>query len=113
MRYLFEYVEHPWEDVQYEQGEPPEYSIEEWASVKENLGLDFPNIPYIIDPNQDVRLTDVFAIMVYVSTTYAPELLGSTSEVRAETDLLYYHLKDIKQSVTAPCYIGHDRNKLT
>ena len=112
MRYLLEYVEHPWEDVTYEQGNSPEYSIECWTSVKNTLGLDFPNIPYLIDPNHDLKITDTLAIMVYICTVYAPELLGSTIEVRAETDMLYSHLKDAKQAVTGPCYVGHDRAKL-
>ena len=28
----------------YEQGEPPEYSREDWYKEKFNLGLDFPNV---------------------------------------------------------------------
>lgn len=112
MRYLLEYIEHPWEDVTYEQGDAPTYSIECWTSVKNTLGLDFPNIPYLIDPNENVNITDTLAIMTYLCTSYAPELLGSTIEVRAETDMLYSHLKDAKQAVTGPCYVGHDKNKL-
>ena len=112
VRYLLEYIEHPWDDVTYEQGDAPTYSIECWTSVKNTLGLDFPNIPYLIDPNENVNITDTLAIMTYLCTQYAPELLGSTIEVRAETDMLYSHLKDAKQAVTGPCYVGHDRNKL-
>ena len=112
VRYLLEYVEHPWEDVTYEQGNSPEYSIECWTSVKNSLGLDFPNIPYLLDDNHDVKITDTLAIMIYICTVYAPELLGSTIEVRAETDIIYSHLKDAKQAVTGPCYVGHDREKL-
>ena len=112
MRYLLEYIEHPWDDVTYEQGDAPNFSIECWTSVKNTLGLDFPNIPYLIDPNQDVKVTDTLAIMTYLCTQYAPELLGSNIEVRAETDMLYSHLKDAKQAVTGPCYVGHNRQKL-
>ena len=113
VRYLLEHIEHPWEDTTYEQGDAPTYSIECWTSVKNTLGLDFPNIPYLIDPNEDVRITDTLAIMTYLCTKYAPELLGSSIEVRAETDMLYSHLKDAKQAVTGPCYVGMDRTKLT
>ena len=49
IRYLLEYIEHPYEDVMYEQGDAPNFSIECWTSVKNNLGLDFPNMPYLID----------------------------------------------------------------
>lgn len=34
IRFLLEYVEHPWEDVLYEQGDAPNYSIECWTDVK-------------------------------------------------------------------------------
>ena len=112
IRYLLEYIEHPWEDVTYEQGDAPAFSIECWTSVKGTLGLDFPNIPYMIDPNEDVKITDCAAIMIYLCQQYAPELLGSTIEVRSETDMLYSHLKEAKQAVTGPCYVGHDKKKL-
>lgn len=49
IRYLLEYIEHPYEDVMYEQGDAPAYSIESWTSVKNSLGLAFPNMPYMID----------------------------------------------------------------
>ena len=51
--------------------------------------------------------------MTYLCNKYAPELLGSSIEVRAETDMLYSHLKDAKQAVTGPCYVGMDRTKLS
>jgi glutathione S-transferase len=87
IRYLLEFTEHPYEDVMYEQGDPPNFSVECWTSVKNTLGLDFPSIPYLID--QETRLTDPYAIMLYVATAYAPELLGQSPEQCAEIDMLY------------------------
>ena len=49
LRYLLEYSEHPYQDVMYEQGDGPNFSVECWTSVKNTLGLDFPSIPYLID----------------------------------------------------------------
>ena len=49
LRYLLEYSEHPYQDVMYEQGDGPNFSVEYWTSVKNTLGLDFPSIPYLID----------------------------------------------------------------
>jgi len=107
IRYLLEYTEHPYEDVMYEQGDAPGYSVECWTSVKNTLGLDFPSIPYVID--SEVKVTDVFAIMLYLATKYAPELIGSTPEEKGFIDQLYGALKDIKSAVTGPCYQGTDR----
>ena len=74
IRYLLEYIEHPYEEVLFEQGDAPSFSIQSWTSVKDTLGLDFPNVPYLIDG--DVKLTDPLAIMIYLCNAYAPELLG-------------------------------------
>ncbi len=104
IRYLLEYTEHPYSDVMYEQGDAPEYSVECWTSVKNTLDLDFPSIPYLIDG--ETKLTDPYAIMIYLATAYAPELLGQTPEEKAEIDMLYGQLKEVKSAVTGPCYVG-------
>lgn len=74
IRYLLEYIEHPYEDVLYEQGDAPSYSLESWTSVKKTIGLEFPELPYLID--QEVKLTDPLAIIAYLCQKYAHELLG-------------------------------------
>ena len=110
IRYLLEYAELPYEEVLYEQGDAPNYSVDCWTSVKNTIGLDFPNVPYLIDGEQ--KMTDVLAIMVYLCTEYAPELLGTTIEEKAQIDILYAQLKDIKAALTGPCYVGTDREVL-
>lgn len=95
----------------YEQGEGPSFSVECWSSVKNTLGLDFPAIPYLID--EELKLTDPYAIMLYIATKYAPELLGSSPEEKAEMDILYSQLKDVKSAITGPCYVGTDRDQLS
>jgi hypothetical protein len=87
IRYLLEYIEHPYEDVHYEQGDAPEFSIESWTSVKNDLGLHFPNMPYMIDGA--TTLTDTVAIMIYLAAKYEPELLGKTPAIKARVDMLY------------------------
>ena len=110
IRYLLEYCEHPYQDVMYEQGDAPNFSVECWTSVRNTLNLDFPTIPYLID--NDVRITDPYAIMIYIAAAYAPELLGETPETKAEIDMLYSQLKDVKSAITGPCYVGQDRDVL-
>lgn len=95
----------------YEQGDGPGFSVECWTSVKNTLGLDFPSIPYLID--SELKLTDPYAIMIYLATNYAPELLGETAEQKAEIDMLYSQLKDVKSAITGPCYVGTDRDALS
>jgi glutathione S-transferase len=91
----------------YEQGDAPNFSVECWTSVRNTLELDFPTIPYLID--NDTRITDPYAIMIYIAAAYAPELLGDTAEAKAEVDMLYSQLKDVKSAITGPCYVGQDR----
>ena len=86
----------------YEQGDGPGFSAECWTSVKDTLGLDFPSVPYLID--QNTKLTDPYAIMIYLSNAYAPELLGRNPHERGQIDLIYAQLKEIKQATTGPCY---------
>ena len=50
--------------------------------------------------------------MQYLAQQYAPELLGGTPAKSAEIDMVYAQLKDVKQTITGPCYIGNDRKIL-
>lgn len=50
--------------------------------------------------------------MIYLSHAYAPELLGDSPETKAEIDVLYQQLKDVKAAITSPCYVGTDREAL-
>ncbi|XP_062835841.1 glutathione S-transferase Mu 4-like [Anolis carolinensis] len=43
IRLLLEYTETPYEDKRYRFGEAPDFDTSQWTSVKEKLGLDFPN----------------------------------------------------------------------
>eukprot|EP00347_Sterkiella_histriomuscorum_P010535 403375911 len=107
IRYIFEYLKVPYNDVQYEQGEGPEFNVECWTSVKHTLGLDFPNLPYLIDG--DVKITESQAILRYVLNKYGQKLLGKSPEDQAKADQLYFILTDIKQFGTGHCYSTGDR----
>lgn len=52
IRHLLRYTKVPFEDVRYpftSNGEFP--SRDEWLSKKFSFGLDFPNLPYLIEDN--------------------------------------------------------------
>jgi glutathione S-transferase len=65
-RYLLEYVGAPYEDKRYT-------SREEWAAEKPNLGMSFPNLPYIIHGN--TKVTESSAVNLYICLKYKPELV--------------------------------------
>jgi glutathione S-transferase len=67
---------------------------EQWTNQdKENLGLDFPNLPYLIDG--DFKLTESGAIQRYIIMKSGhDELLGKNAKDRARVDSLLGTLKD-------------------
>lgn len=75
IRYLLHYCQVDFEDKQYARGPAPEFDNSQWEGDKHNLGMDFPNLPYLFD--EDYKITESMAIMKYISAKWKPELLGA------------------------------------
>ena len=104
IRYQLEYSGVDYDMKEYQQGNGPEFSRQDWLDEKQNLGLDFPNLPYMIDG--DFSLTETFAIHKYLADKFAPELLGTDAEQQGVVNMLSGVILDIKNGVTGPCYSG-------
>ncbi|XP_073398549.1 glutathione S-transferase Mu 4-like [Dendrobates tinctorius] len=65
IRLLLEYTETPYEEKRYVTGDAPDYDKSQWLDKKENLGLDFPNLPYLFDG--EVKLTQSNTILRYIA----------------------------------------------
>eukprot|EP00831_Metopus_contortus_P041207 TRINITY_DN322_c0_g2_i1.p1 TRINITY_DN322_c0_g2~~TRINITY_DN322_c0_g2_i1.p1 ORF type:complete len:264 (-),score=76.13 TRINITY_DN322_c0_g2_i1:53-727(-) len=102
IRILCHYLNVPFEDVLYEQGEGPEFSREDWYSKKFTLGLEFPNIPYLID--SDVKLTESFPIMRYLCGKYDPKLLGEGLLQQARIDMMSSVMYDFNMAKSMIVY---------
>ena len=64
--------------VSYELGDGPNFSKEQWLQDKNSLGLDFPNLPYLIDG--EIKITETIAIQKYLANKYDQSLLGANLE---------------------------------
>jgi glutathione S-transferase len=58
------------------------------------LGLDFPNIPYLMDG--DFKLSESLAIHRYIADKWKPELLGTDPKHRAHVSMLSQIVSEFK-----------------
>jgi len=56
-----------YENATYQFGPPPENSRADWMDVKFTMNLDFPNLPYLIDQQHGLRITESQAILRYLA----------------------------------------------
>jgi hypothetical protein len=102
-----------WTDVRYQVGPPPKYDKSEWYNVKEQLGMDFPNLPWLKittsapaphatsattlplpneTPTNIVVLSQMHAIMRHLGATC--NMAGHTSMQKARVDMIMEFLRD-------------------
>ncbi|XP_055348120.1 glutathione S-transferase B-like [Paramacrobiotus metropolitanus] len=79
IRYLLEYVGQPYEFKGYDLS-----NAQEWFGVKETLGFEFPNLPYLIDG--DFKLTQGNAIIRYFARKH--NLIATSEKDIIEQDVM-------------------------
>ncbi|XP_046839861.1 glutathione S-transferase Mu 1-like [Xenia sp. Carnegie-2017] len=107
IRFLLAYTSTEYEDKRYTCGPPPDYNREDWLKEKENLGLDFPNLPYFIDG--DTKITQSSAIIRYIARKH--NLCGETDEEKAIVDMIENCTIDLRIGFVRLCY-SSDFDKL-
>ncbi|KAM4646122.1 glutathione S-transferase 2-like [Amazona ochrocephala] len=100
IRLLLEYTETPYEERQYRPGPAPDFNPSDWIDEKEKLGLDFPNLPYLIDGK--VKVTQSNAILRYIARKH--NMCGETEEELQRVDMLENHLMDFRMGFARMCY---------
>ena len=96
-RLLLHYAEAEWEDKRLVLSET---AFGDWKAEKFNLGLDFPNLPYLIDG--DIKITQSVAIIRYLGRKFN---LTATSEAEhVRLDLAEQELQDMKMAQSRLCY---------
>ena len=86
IRVLLHYLDIDYIEQMYELGDAPDFSRDKWLSEKFNLGLEYPNLPYLFDG--DCKLTESNAILRYICGKYKPELLGESLKEKAAVDMV-------------------------
>ncbi|XP_030417070.1 glutathione S-transferase Mu 1-like [Gopherus evgoodei] len=100
IRLLLEYTGTAYEDKMYSCGEAPDYDKSQWINEKEKLGLDFPNLPYLIDGQ--TKLTQSNAILRYIARKH--KLCGETEEEMLRVDMLENQAMDFRMSLVMIAY---------
>ncbi|ODM89120.1 Glutathione S-transferase Mu 2 [Orchesella cincta] len=100
IRLLLEYTGTEWEDKLYACGPAPDFDKSCWFPIKESLGLDFPNLPYLIDG--DVKLSQTQAILRYIARKNG--LLGADDTEAMKADLVAAEWADFNAPFVGMCY---------
>ncbi|XP_071624577.1 glutathione S-transferase 2-like isoform X1 [Heliangelus exortis] len=100
VRLLLEYTETPCQERRYRPGAAPDFDHSDWTNEKEKLGLDFPNLPYLIDG--PTKLTQSNAILRYIARKHG--MVGETEEEILRVDMLENQIMDLRMSFARLCY---------
>ena len=108
IRYMFYQLGVHFSDVTYDTGDAPDYDKSSWLDVKQTLGLEYPNLPYLIDENNGVKLTETVAIMQYIAKKYRPSLCGTSAAEVGRISMLLDKVTTLKGKSTVACYTVGD-----
>ncbi|XP_063811262.1 glutathione S-transferase Mu 5-like [Pseudophryne corroboree] len=100
IRLLLEYTGTPYEEKLYMVGEAPDYDKSQWLDEKEKLGLDFPNLPYLLDG--DIKLTQSNAILRYIARKHG--LCGDSESEKTNVSLIENQAMDFRMSLVCITY---------
>ncbi|XP_065763401.1 glutathione S-transferase Mu 1-like isoform X2 [Muntiacus reevesi] len=100
IRLLLEYTDSNYEEKKYTMGDAPNYDRSQWLNEKFKLGLDFPNLPYLIDGAH--KLTQSNAILRYIARKH--NMCGETEEEKIRVDILENQTMDVRLHMARICY---------
>uniref|UniRef100_A0A8C6A6C2 Glutathione S-transferase n=1 Tax=Marmota marmota marmota TaxID=9994 RepID=A0A8C6A6C2_MARMA len=100
IRLLLEYTDSSYEEKKYTMGDAPDYDRSQWLNEKFKLGLDFPNLPYLIDGPH--KITQSNAILRYLARKH--NLCGETEEEKIRVDILENQIMDVRMHFIMLCY---------
>ena len=113
IRHLLLFTGTPHVETVYRQaGAERNFDKSAWYSVKYDLDLLFPNLPYLIDEAAGVRLTQSNAILRHIARVSGNRaLLGTQLAERAVVDMTLAQCADFRSSLTRVAYRLWDNEK--
>jgi len=100
IRYMLHHLNVEYEEKFYDIGAEAATARDQWLKDKENLGLEFPNLPYYIDG--DLKITESAAILKHIARKH--NLAGSCEEDYIRLDVAQGILTDIGTAFAMLCY---------
>ena len=97
---FLEYTDSSYEEKRYTIGNAPDFDRSQWLNDKFKLGLDFPNLPCLID--ESTKITQSNAILRYLARKY--HLCGETEEEGIHIDILDNQVMDTRFQLAMVCY---------
>uniref|UniRef100_A0A8C8TNJ3 Glutathione S-transferase n=1 Tax=Peromyscus maniculatus bairdii TaxID=230844 RepID=A0A8C8TNJ3_PERMB len=94
------YTDSSYEEKRYTMGDAPDVDRSQWLNEKFKLGLDFPNLPYLIDGSH--KITQSNAILCYLARKN--NLCGETEEERIRADIVENQVMDNRMQLIMLCY---------
>ncbi|KAJ8370233.1 hypothetical protein SKAU_G00102610 [Synaphobranchus kaupii] len=107
IRLLLEYTGTKYEDKFYSCGEAPNYDKSGWFDEKDKLGMDFPNLPYLLDG--DRKIVQSNAIMRYIARKH--NMCGESEDERIRVDMMENQAMDLRNGFVIVCYTSFDKMK--
>eukprot|EP00762_Andalucia_godoyi_P006069 ANDGO_00399.mRNA.1 Glutathione S-transferase class-mu 26 kDa isozyme 1 len=108
IRALLFYADADYDEQFYVTGDGPAYDRSEWLDAKDKLGLEFPNLPYLIDG--DRKITQSLAILRYVARKFG--YMPTNEDDLVDAEMLEGTVMDLKNGFTQMCYSpGFERSK--
>ncbi|XP_013875683.1 glutathione S-transferase Mu 3 [Austrofundulus limnaeus] len=107
IRLLLEYTDTKYEEKLYSCGEAPDYDKTCWINEKDKLGINFVNLPYLLDG--DRKIVQSNAIMRYIARKH--NMCGETEDEKVRVDILENQAMDFRNGFVMMCYTDLDNKK--
>lgn len=110
IKYLLAHLGVDYINEVWEHGTTTDTIMKPWLDKKFHMGLEFPNLPYLIDG--DFKLTESKSIMKYLCHKHRPAMLGRTAAELATADMVSRVHDDLHAKIGQHCFKTGDTPEL-